>query len=56
MRQVQTKRGGMWRCIKSIQAVKKTIAERDAYGRLVSAINAEAAASIRRSQLVEKRT
>ena len=41
MRQVATKRGKMWRCIKSIQASKKTAAERDAFGKQVSKANAE---------------
>jgi hypothetical protein len=42
MRQITTKGGTRWRCIKSIQAIKKTAAERDAYGKQVSAQNAEA--------------
>jgi len=40
MRQIATKGGGKrWRCIKSIQATKKAIAERDAFGKQVTAIN-----------------
>jgi len=35
----------MWRCLKSIKAIKKSTAERDAFGRLVSEINAETSTS-----------
>jgi hypothetical protein len=42
MRQISTKGGTRWRCIQSIKAIKKTAAERDAFGKQVSAINAEA--------------
>jgi len=41
MRQIFTKGGNRWRCIKSIQAIKKTAAERDAFGKRVSAANTE---------------
>lgn len=40
MRQIVAKGGGKrWRCIKSIEATKKAIAERDAFGKQVTAIN-----------------
>lgn len=39
MRQISTKGGKRWRCIKSIEATKRGTAERDAFGRAVSAIN-----------------
>jgi hypothetical protein len=39
MRQISTKGGKRWRCIKSIEATKRDKAERDAFGRAVSAIN-----------------
>ncbi len=39
MRQIETKGGKKWRCIQSIQATKKTSAQRDAFGKTVSAIN-----------------
>jgi hypothetical protein len=42
MRQISTKGGTRWRCIQSIKAIKKTAAERDAYGKQISAQNAEA--------------
>ena len=45
MRQMVTKGGVRWRCIKSIQAAKKPVSERDAYGKQVSAANAEASAA-----------
>jgi len=45
MRRIQTKGNPMWRCLKSIKAIKKSTAERDAFGRLVSEINAEASTS-----------
>ena len=39
MRQIVTKAGKRWRCIKSIEATKRCTAERDAFGKRVSAIN-----------------
>jgi hypothetical protein len=41
MRQIKTGAGMKWRCIKSIQAVKKTSSERDAFGKQITAINAK---------------
>jgi hypothetical protein len=40
MRQIETKTGKRWRCIKSIAATRITSAQRDAFGKTVSAINA----------------
>lgn len=40
MRLIQTKGGARWRCIKSIEATKKSAAERDAFGKMVTAANA----------------
>jgi hypothetical protein len=49
MRQIETKAGKRWRCIRSIQATRKTAEARDAFGRQVSAINtAEARSHARR--------
>ncbi|HTZ00565.1 MAG TPA: hypothetical protein VMB75_12045 [Rhodocyclaceae bacterium] len=45
MRLVPSKTIPRWRCIKSIQAAKKSQAKRDAFGREVSAQNSRAAAS-----------
>lgn len=39
MRQLATKTGKRWRCIKSIEATKRSAAERDCFGQRVSAIN-----------------
>lgn len=39
MRQIESKGGKRWRCIKSIEATKRGIAERDAFGKQVTAIN-----------------
>jgi hypothetical protein len=39
MRQIETRAGKRWRCIRSIQATQKTTAARDAFGRQVSAMN-----------------
>lgn len=39
MRQIETKGGKRWRCIKSIVATKKSSTLRDAFGKTVSAIN-----------------
>ena len=48
MRQIDTKGGKRWRCIKSIEATKRCTAERDSFGRHVTAINkAETQAKIR---------
>ena len=48
MRQILTKSGKRWRCIKSIEATKAGISKRDAFGKRITAINkAEAQAKIR---------
>ena len=48
MRQIETKGGKRWRCIKSINATKKSSVERDAFGKTVTTINkAELQARIR---------
>jgi len=39
MRQIETKAGKRWRCIRSIQATKRSTAERDGFGKRVSAEN-----------------
>lgn len=39
MRQIETKAGKRWRCLKSILATKRSVAERDTFGRRVSAEN-----------------
>lgn len=39
MRQIDTKSGKRWRCIKSIVSVKKTVAQRDAFGKEHSQAN-----------------
>lgn len=39
MRQIHRKAGAKWRCIKSIQETKRSVAQRDAFGKEVSAIN-----------------
>lgn len=39
MRQISTKGGKRWRCIKSIEATKRSVAEREAFGRQMTAIN-----------------
>ena len=39
MRQIETKGGKRWRCIKSIQATKQGREEREAFGRQTTAIN-----------------
>ncbi len=48
MRQIASKGGKKWRCIKSIQATKQGIAARDAFGRQVTAMN-----STKQSQIVK---
>jgi len=39
MRQILTKAGKRWRCLKSIEAAKAEITKRDAFGRQISAIH-----------------
>lgn len=39
MRLIDTKAGKRWRCIRSIEATKKGRAEREAYGKQVTAMN-----------------
>jgi len=39
MRQIETKGGKKWRCIKSIEATKKSSVLRDAFGKTVTADN-----------------
>jgi hypothetical protein len=39
MRQIETKVGKKWRCIKSIQATRKSATQRDAFGKTVTTIN-----------------
>ena len=39
MRQILTKGGKRWRCIKSIEGAKGDIAERDTFGKQITAIN-----------------
>jgi hypothetical protein len=39
MRQIDTKGGKRWRCIKSIEATKRSPEEREAFGRQMTAIN-----------------
>jgi hypothetical protein len=39
MRQIETKTGKKWRCIKSIEATKRDVATRNAFGKSVTATN-----------------
>jgi hypothetical protein len=39
MRQIETKGGRKWRCIRSIEATKINRAQRDAFGKAVTTIN-----------------
>lgn len=50
MRLISTKNGKRWRCTKTIQASKMTTAERDRFGALVSAKNAEIASESKRKR------
>ena len=57
MRRIDIKGVKKWRCIKSIQATKKDVAHRDAFGKTVTAINsAEARSRIKAVQDMAKRT
>jgi len=55
MRQIETKGGKRWRCIKSIEATKRSREEREAFGRQVTAINKAEAQSKARSLLNPER-
>jgi hypothetical protein len=56
MRQISTKGGKRWRCIKSIEAAKVEIAKRDAFGRRITESNkAEAQARLRLAKPAEKK-
>ena len=49
MRRILTRGGKRWRCIKSIEGAKADIAERDTFGKQITAINkTEAQAKIGR--------
>lgn len=39
MRRIHSKTGSRWRCIRSIQATKRSVAERDAFGRRITELN-----------------
>jgi hypothetical protein len=45
MRQILTKNGKRWRCVKSIEATKIGITKRDAFGQGITAINKARSAS-----------
>ena len=55
MRQIETKAGKRWRCIKSIEATKRSTAERDTFGKRVSAENKAGAQSKARLMLNSNR-
>ena len=55
MRQIETKAGKRWRCIKSIQATRQGRDAREAFGRSVTEINkAEARSRLRMVQNANK--
>jgi hypothetical protein len=47
MRLIVVRNGRRWRCIRSIEAAKKPVPERDAFGRKVSDFNLQMASSIK---------
>ena len=51
MRQIETKNGKKWRCIQSIEATKKSAAQRDAFGKSITDINASENQSRTQSRL-----
>jgi len=55
MRQIETKGGKRWRCIKSIEAAKRDRDAREAFGRQMSAINKAEARSKARLVLNKER-
>lgn len=57
MRQIHTKGGSRWRCIKSIMATRRGVAERDAFGKQVTAVNSsEQRARMKAAQNPERKT
>jgi len=55
MRQIVSKTGKRWRCIRSIELARRVMAEREAFGRNVTAINkAEVEEKTRRSSNPER--
>jgi len=55
MRQIATKGGKKWRCIKSIEATKRNVTQRDAFGKTVTTINkSENQARIKARQNAER--
>lgn len=55
MRQIATKAGKKWRCIRSIEATKRDVAQRDAFGKTVTTINkSENQARIKARQNAER--
>lgn len=57
MRRITYRSGSSrWRCIKSIEATKKSIAERDAFGKRVTEMNSNAQSAHARSRRVEERS
>jgi hypothetical protein len=50
MRQVSTKGGKRWRCIRSIEASRQGLAEREAFGRTITANN-KADAQVKKSRM-----
>jgi hypothetical protein len=55
MRQIETKGGKKWRCIKSIEATRKSSAQRDAFGKSVTAVNSSENQARIKSRLTEER-
>jgi hypothetical protein len=55
MRQIETKNGKKWRCFQSIQATKKSSAQRDAFGKTVTAMNTSENKARVNSRLTEER-
>jgi hypothetical protein len=51
MRQVEKNGRKRWRCVQSILATKQGLAEREAFGRRMSAINRAAAQAVRSARL-----
>ena len=55
MRQIETKNGKKWRCIQSIEATKKSAAQRDAFGKSVTAMNTSENQARVKARLSEER-
>lgn len=54
MRPFVTRQGTRWRCLQSIQAARRAIDERDAFGRQQTLLNRETALAVARRSIAQR--